>query len=109
MFKEFDSGNDSIDLNSQKEIRTNFDANNRSHIREVFLAGMSGSRGLVGGQQAAVVLVQHEVLHIQSVVHMEPIAENARAQPIVGGQIHFRLANIEVLTFGSWKASNFTL
>jgi len=66
---------------------------------------MKGSRGLVGGQQAAVVLVQHEVLHIQSVVHMEPIAENARAQPIVGGHMFSPLPNIDVLTFGSKRAS----
>ena len=59
---------------------------------------------LVGGQQAAAVLLQHEVLHM---VFLQQQEKNVRAQPIVGGHIFSRLANIDVLTFGSWRAAKF--
>ena len=59
---------------------------------------------LVGGQQAAVVLLQHEVLHM---VFLQQLEKSMRAQPIVGGHIFSRLANIDILTFGSRRADNF--
>jgi hypothetical protein len=36
-----------------------------------------------------------------------PASKDMRAQPIVGGHIFSRLANINALTFGSWRADNF--
>jgi hypothetical protein len=42
-----------------------------------------------------------------SVQQVQPLTNAMRAQPIIGGHIHSRLANIDILTFGSWRANNF--
>jgi len=55
---------------------------------------------LVGGQQAACVSVQHMQLEV-SAQRVQPFANDMRAQPVVGGHIHSRLANIDILTFDS--------
>lgn len=65
-----------------------------------------GESRLVGGQQAAVVSLQHMQL-VVSVQQVQPLTNDMRAQPIVGGHIHSRLANIDILTFGSRRANNF--
>jgi len=60
-----------------------------------------GESRLVERQQAACMSVQHRQL-VDSMEQVQPLANDMRAQPIVGGHIHSRLANIDILTFGSW-------
>ena len=96
----FDSGNDSIDLTSKKKL-VRISTQTINPVVGSVSSWYVGESRLVGAQQAAVVFVQHMQL-VVSVQQVQPLTNGMRAQPMVGGHIHSLLANIDILTFGSW-------